>query len=171
MQFIVACTKNWAIGKSGKMLFHLPHDLAFFRRVTYGHVVVMGRKTYESLPGKKALEGRVNIILSKNKDYEAPDSELVHSKEELFALLAQKYQKEKVFLIGGGTLYHDLLEACSGGYVTHIDTTIKDADTYFPNLDEKENWQKNALMQTENDGHLAFQIWHYENLEKEEADE
>ena len=51
MQFIVACTKNWAIGKSGKMLFHLPHDLAFFRRVTYGHVVVMGRKTYESLPG------------------------------------------------------------------------------------------------------------------------
>jgi len=171
MQFIVACTKNWAIGKSGKMLFHLPHDLAFFRRVTYGHVVVMGRKTYESLPGQKALEGRVNIILSRNPAYEASDSEVVHTTEELFALLRQKYPTQKVFLIGGGVLYDELLEECSGGYVTHIEASVEDADTYFPNLEEKENWQRNALMQTENEGNLAFQIWHYENLKRGKTDE
>lgn len=164
MQFIVACDKNWGIGYQGDMLFHLPEDLAFFKRVTMGNVIVMGRKTFESLPNGKALGGRINIVLSKDESFKPEDVEVVHSIEALDALLAKKYQDKKVFLIGGGKLYESLLYRCEGGYVTHVEATGDKVDTYFPNLSLLPNWQRDALMKTENKKMPGFQVWHYENL-------
>lgn len=164
MQFIVACDKNWGIGYQGEMLFHLPEDLAFFKRVTMDSVVVMGRKTFESLPGSKALVGRINIVLSKDEAFKPKDAEVVCSIAALDFLLESKYSDKKVFLIGGGRLYESLLYRCSGGYVTHVEAVGKEVDTYFPNLSLLPNWQRNALMKTENKKMPGFQVWHYENL-------
>lgn len=164
MQFIVACDKNWGIGYQGDMLFHLPEDLAFFKRVTMGSVVIMGRKTFESLPNGKALVGRVNIVLSKDETFRPSDAEVVDSIEALDKLLNEKYQDKKHFLIGGGKLYESMLYRCMGGYVTHIESSSDKVDTYFPNLSLLPNWQKDALMKTENKKMPGFQVWHYENL-------
>ena len=167
MQFIVACDRNWGIGRAGDMLYHLPKDLAFFKKITYGHIVVMGRKTYESLPNQKALEGRVNIVLSKQRQFSPKDARVVGSILELENLLEKDYKDKKVFLIGGGMLYETLLDKCTGGYVTHIAKKSSEVDTYFPNLELKLNWRKDALMQTENSDEVAFQIWHYQNTKGE----
>lgn len=92
------------------------------------------------------------------------DTEVVSSIEALDALLAKKYQDKKVFLIGGGKLYESLLYRCKGGYVTHVEATGDKVDTYFPNLSLLPNWQRDALMKTENKKMPGFQVWHYENL-------
>lgn len=167
MQFIVCCDKNWGIGYQGGMLFHLPSDLAFFKEVTYGHVIIMGRKTYLSLPGQKALPGRENIVLSKDESFKPKDALVLRSKEALKAYLKDNPEK-KVFLLGGGTLYEELLSWCQGGYVTHVDKAGDEVDTYFPNLAELSSWKKDALMQTQNSDDLAYQIWHYKNTVWEE---
>lgn len=141
MEFIVAVDKNWGIGRDGGMLDHLPKDLAFFKETTTGHVVVMGRKTLESFPGGRPLPKRVNIVLTTQKDYTAPDGVLcVHSLAELTQVLSA-LEREDVFLIGGGSLYARLLPACSGGYVTHIGHAYEDVQVFFPNLDEQAVWQ------------------------------
>lgn len=167
MEFIVVCARNWAIGKEGQLLFHLPGDMSFFKETTINHVVVMGRKTYESFPGPRALPKRNNIVLTRQKDYTLDDAEVVHDFQELKALLQEKYQDRKIFLIGGGSLYRDLLEACEGGFVTHVDAEVE-ADTFFPNLNELPHWRKDALMKTENEGPLHYEIWHYKNTNKGE---
>ncbi len=139
MNLIVAVDKNWAIGKNNKLLVSIPDDMKFFRETTTGKVVVMGRKTLESFPNGKPLKNRVNIVLTRDENYEVKDAIMVHSKDELMEEL-KKYNTDDIFVIGGESIYRMLLDDCSRAFVTYVDYAY-DADTYFPNLDEDDSWK------------------------------
>lgn len=138
MKMIVAVDRNWGIGKDGGMLTAIPEDLEFFKNKTMGHVVVMGRKTFESFPEKKALPGRTNIVLTANPDWTGEGAVVVHSREELEQKL-RAYDSDSIYIIGGGQVYRNYLERCDLVYVTHIDADYE-ADTWFPNLAEHEHF-------------------------------
>ncbi|MGN0348665.1 MAG: dihydrofolate reductase [Roseburia sp.] len=138
MNVIVAVDKNWAIGKENQLLAKIPADQKFFREMTTGKVVVMGRKTLESFPNGLPLKDRVNIVLTRDRNYKISGAVLVHDEKELYTEL-KKYKDEDIYVIGGETVYRQLLDACDVAYVTKIDYAF-DADTYFPNLDEKSEW-------------------------------
>jgi dihydrofolate reductase len=139
MKLIVNADKNWGIGKGNELLVHIPSDMKFFRETTTGHVVVMGRKTLESFPNKMPLPKRTNIVLTKNKDYNAHGAIVVGSKEELLAELAE-YDSDEIYIIGGESIYNMMLPYCDTAYVTKLDYAY-DADTFFPNLDQTEDWE------------------------------
>lgn len=160
MDFIVAVDAQWGIGRNGTMLFHLPKDLAFFKRTTEGHIILMGRKTFESLP-KGALPHRVNVVLTRQSDYEAPGAQVIQGLEELEAIEAF-YPDKKVFLCGGGELYRHLLERCDGGFMTRLGKAAAAADTYFPNLDILPNWEKADCLESGVDGEIPYEIFRYE---------
>lgn len=140
MKAIVAVAEDWGIGKDNKLLFSIPEDLKFFRETTSGNVIIMGRKTLESFPGGKPLKNRINIVLTSDKKYECEGAAIVHSTEELICHLGDnKYDRDKVFVVGGGSVYSELLLFTDVVYVTKV-FAKKDADTFFPNLDEYEDW-------------------------------
>ncbi len=137
MNLIVAVDKNWGIGYQNKLLVSIPADMRFFRSETTGKVVVMGRKTLESFPNGQPLKNRVNIVITK-KEMDIPGVIAVHSMEE--ALEAVKaYPAEDIYVIGGASIYEQMLPYCDTAYVTKIDFAYS-ADAHFPNLDEKEEW-------------------------------
>ncbi len=138
MKLIAAVDEKWAIGKNTDLLVHIPEDQKNFRKLTTGHVVVLGRKTLAGFPSGKPLKDRVNIILTKNKNFNVPDAVAVHSKEELLEIL-KKYKTDDIYVIGGGMVYELLEPYADSAIITKIDYTY-DADTFFPNLDAKENW-------------------------------
>lgn len=139
MNIIVAVDKNWGIGLHGKMLVTIPADQRFFRDETIGKVVVMGRKTYESLPSSQPLVNRTNIILTKDRNYSVKGATIVHSKEELLELL-KNYKSEEIYIIGGQKIYEQMLEYCDVAHVTKIDFAYQ-ADTFHPNLDQDDEWE------------------------------
>lgn len=127
---IVAYTRNHAIGKDNNLLYHISDDLKRFKSLTTGNTVIMGRKTFESLP-KGALPNRRNIVVThQSPDYE--NVEIAHSLDEAIRMA----QDDNVFIIGGGSIYHDAMDIADHIYATEIDSTIKDADTFFPEIDE-----------------------------------
>ena len=139
MKMIAAADKNWAIGKDGKLLISIPEDMKFFKEKTMGCVVVMGRKTLESFPGKKPLKGRVNIVLTRDEEYKpAGEAVIVHGMDELKDALSG-YDTENIFVIGGESIYRLLLPFCDSAYITKIDAAF-DADAYFPDLDKEPGW-------------------------------
>jgi len=138
MKLIAAIDSNWNIGKDGALLVHIPQDMKFFREKTMGKVVVMGRKTLESFPGKKPLKGRTNIVLTTSSGYEAEGALIVHSLSELEEALAG-YESNDVFVIGGGSIYRQLLPLCDTAYITKVGVSCE-ADTSIPNLDEDPEW-------------------------------
>lgn len=138
MNIIVAVDKNWAIGKDNKLLVSIPDDMKFFRETTTGHVVVMGRKTLESFPNGKPLKNRTNIVLTKDVNYKVDGAIVVHDMDEMKAELA-KYDSQDIYVIGGASIYTQMLDMCDVAHVTYIDYSYA-ADTYFPNLDERDDW-------------------------------
>lgn len=138
MNMIVAVDSNWAIGHKGKLLVSIPEDMQFFRRETTGKVVVMGRKTLESFPNGLPLKNRVNVVIAKDKEYNVKDAIICHSIEEALEVLKQ-YNDEDIYVIGGESVYRQFLPYCSVAHVTKINYSY-DADTYFPNLDEMDEW-------------------------------
>lgn len=153
MKAILSADRNWGIGCQNKLLISIPSDMKFFRETTTGHVVVMGRKTLESFPGKQPLKNRVNIVLTRDVNYQAaPGVVMVHSLEELLQEL-KKYAKDEVYVIGGGAVYQLLLPYCDTVYVTRIDFAYQ-ADTWFPNLDQDEDWE----LAEESEEHTCFDI-------------
>ena len=138
MNMIVAVDSNRAIGHKGKLLVSIPEDMQFFRRETTGKVVVMGRKTLESFPNGLPLKNRVNVVITKDKEYNVKDAIICHSIEEALEVLKQ-YNDEDIYVIGGESVYRQFLPYCSVAHVTKINYSY-DADTYFPNLDEMDEW-------------------------------
>ena len=138
MNLIAAVDNKWAIGKNGNLLVSIPEDMKLFREETIGKIVVMGRKTFESLPEKRALHNRVNIVLTSDLSYEKKDVTVLHSLEEALEKL-KEYKSEDVYIIGGASVYEQFLPYCDTAHITKVDYTY-DADTYFPNLDKDENW-------------------------------
>ena len=160
MNLIAAADENWAIGKDGGLLAHLPGDMKFFRETTKEKVVVMGRKTLESFPGKKPLKNRVNIVLTRNTDYAPEGVTLCGSVEEALELLKQ-YDSEDVFIIGGGTVYRAFLPYCKKAYITHIFHTFP-ADTVFPDLDREPGSKQTKVLGTGEDNGIRYEFRLYE---------
>lgn len=132
---IVACTRDFGIGRGGDMLFHISEDLKRFKSLTMGAPIIMGRKTFESLP-KGALPGRRNIVITRRSDYSAPDIETVGSLQEAIELCRDA---QECFIIGGGEIYAQALPLASKIELTYIDAIVPGTDTYFPDL-RKEAW-------------------------------
>lgn len=143
MKAILSVDLNCGIGFKNRLLERVPEDMKFFRRMTLGKVVVMGRETFESLPGREPLKDRINIIVSTNRNLKIQGATVCGSLSELFGELA-KYPPEDVFVIGGESLYRQLLPYCSEVYITKFHKSYE-ADRYFPNLDEDENWTPEVL--------------------------
>lgn len=138
MNIIVAVDSNWAIGCQNKLLAKIPADQRFFRQETINKAVIMGRKTLESFPGGKPLKDRLNVVITSNSGYKIDGAVVVGSISE--ALEAVKdYKTEDVYVIGGESIYRQMLSLCNTAYITKIDYMYQ-ADTYFPNLDEREDW-------------------------------
>lgn len=139
MNMIVAVDNNWAIGYKNSLLVKIPRDQKLFQEMTTGKVVVMGRKTLESLPQKQPLQNRINIILSGNKAFKVKGATVVNSIEELLEEL-KKYNDNDIFIAGGESLYKQMLPYCDTAHVTKIDYEYQ-ADTYCPDLDKMPEWE------------------------------
>lgn len=157
---IVAVDNNWAIGSKGGLLVRIPNDHKNFRQETTGKVVVLGRKTLETFPQGMPLQNRTNIILSTNPDYKVKDAIVVHSKEELLEELS-KYKEEEIYIIGGESVYRMMLPYCDVVHVTKIDH-IYEADAYFPNLDEMDEWEITDDSEEQTYFDIAYQFVKYE---------
>ncbi len=160
MNLIAAVDKNWAIGCKNKLLVSIPADMKFFRETTVGKVVVMGRKTLESFPNGMPLKKRTNIVLTHDKTYKVPDAILVHSMEELHEEL-KKYPSEDIYVIGGETIYKQLLDECDVAHITKIDYAFE-ADAYFPNLDELPDWKITQDSEEQTYFDLEYYFYKYE---------
>lgn len=138
MNIIVAVDKNWAIGYQNKLLISIPEDMRFFREETTNKVVVMGKHTLQSFPGGRPLKNRINIVLTTDRNYKVDDAIVVHSMDDALEEI-KKYKSEDVYIIGGASIYNQFLDYCDVAHITKIDYSYQ-ADTYFPNLDEKKDW-------------------------------
>ena len=136
IKMIVAIGKDGAIGCEGKLIWKIPDDLKRFKSLTMGHPVIMGRKTWESLP-KKPLPGRKNIILTHKKDYKAEGAEIAASPEQALCLI----NDESPFIIGGAEIYKQFMPLASYLYLTEVDDDCPAADTFL-NIDYDKDWEK-----------------------------
>ncbi len=139
MKMILSADENWAIGNKGQLLIRIPNDMKNFRAETMGKVLVYGRKTLETFPGAQPLEGRKNIILSTNPDYQVKNATVVHSIDELKEAIAE-YDSDIVYCIGGAKVYEELLPMTDECIVTKIDRAFE-ADRHFPDLDKSDEWE------------------------------
>ncbi len=142
MNLIAAVDENWAIGNKNSLLIRIPADQKAFRQETIGKVVVLGRKTLETFPQGLPLKDRTNIILSSNQNYQVKDAIVVHNVDELMEEL-KRYPDEHVYIIGGESVYRQMLPYCNVAHITKIDRAYE-ADAYFPNLDEMPEWEITA---------------------------
>ena len=145
LSIIVAVAKNGAIGRDNQLLYHLPNDLKHFKELTTGHTIIMGRKTFDSLP-KGALPTRRNIVLSRQESLLFENAECYRSLED--ALMQCDYT-EDIYIIGGAELYKQTIGLASRIHLTLIDDTPQDADAFFPTLNQEE-W-----METRRETHPA----------------
>lgn len=136
---IASADKNWGLGKDNKLLKRIPEDLKRFSELTRGNAIVVGRKTLESFKDKKPLPDRINIVLTRDKDYYCEGVVIVHSIEEFFNVI-EKIDK-KVFVCGGATIYKQFLPYCETALITQIDEEYN-ADTYLVNLEDDGGWIK-----------------------------
>lgn len=132
VSMIAAVGKNLELGKNNNLIWHFKEDMKFFKDTTMGHTIVMGRKTFESLP--KALPGRKNIVISSNAQYQAQGATVVTSVEEALQIA----DNEEIFVIGGGKIYAEFLPYADKLYLTEINAECDDADTYFPQFNKSE---------------------------------
>lgn len=130
LSLIAAIGKNNEIGKKNMLLWHLPADMKFFRATTKGHGIIMGRKTFESLPG--LLPNRRNVIITRDKKYKVEGGDVVHSLEEALEIFGKT--DEEVFVIGGAEIYKQAIDVADKLYITHIDGEVKGADAFFPEI-------------------------------------
>ena len=139
MNLIAAVYSNWAIGNKGGLLVSIPKDQKTFRDMTMGKVVVYGRKTLDTFPQKQPLQGRTNIMLSHKTDYAVRGAVVVNSKEQLLEEL-KKYNYDDIYIIGGESVYEQMLPYCRVAHITKIDH-VYEADAHFPNLDKLPEWK------------------------------
>ena len=159
MELIVAVYDDWGIGADGTQPVALSADRKFFREMTKGAMVIVGRRTIDDFPGKKALPGRVNVALTR-RDVQIPGFTVCHTPEEA-AQLAKTAQRAMV--IGGGSVYRQMLPLCDTAYVTKVHTTVV-CDTYFPNLDEDPEWTLAEILQSGEENGIAYEMCMYKRV-------
>ena len=160
MNLIANVDINWAIGNNNQLLVKIPADMKFFRETTTGKVVVMGRKTLESFPNGQPLKNRTNIVLTHDRSYQVKEAIVVYSMDELHEEL-KKYPSEDIYIIGGESIYRQLLDACDVGHITKVDFAY-DADAHFPNLDEKPEWRITQDSEEQTYFDLIYHFYKYE---------
>lgn len=157
MDAIVAVYEDWGIGCCGTQPVALRADRKFFRQTTKGAMVIVGRRTIEDFPGRQPLPGRVNVMLSRG-DETPPGFLLCHSPAEAAELAAWA---EHAFVIGGGSVYRQMLPFCDRAYVTKVHTIVP-CDTFFPNLDGNPQWELKELLQSGEENGIAYEMYLYE---------
>ncbi|SDZ39836.1 dihydrofolate reductase [Proteiniborus ethanoligenes] len=167
MILIFAVDNNWNIGYDGDLLYKISEDLKRFRKLTEGNIVIMGRRTFEALPNRKSLSNRINIVLTRDKDYEADESIVINSLDSLSTLLeklqSSSNKKMEVFVIGGGNIARQLIEYCNRAYITKVFKTFP-ADTLIPNLDLDLNWKVVNESEVFSQGDLLYKYVDYVKL-------
>ena len=159
MNAIVVVDEQWGIGKDNGLLFRLKKDMAFFRQMTTGKVIVVGANTYASFPSG-ALPNRINIVLDDSgKQYS--DAIAVKSVHELDKALSS-YNTDDIFICGGASVYSQLIDRCSYAYVTKV-ATNGNADVFFPNLDKRQGWRVIEISESVQDGEYGIQFCKYLN--------
>ena len=159
---IVAVDKDWGIGYQGQLLEHLPPDMKYFKELTTNHVVVMGRKTWDSLPNKP-LKDRLNLVITTGERQYGEGTCFIGMAEAM-ARLAHLEEDEEWFIIGGGTIYKELLPICDRVYVTKIEKYHKNIDTYFPNLDKDPNWEVSTCTELRDYGNIPYAFLTYDRI-------
>ena len=159
MELIVAVYDDWGIGKDGTQPVALSADRKFFRETTRGAMVIVGRRTIEDFPGQKPLPGRVNVALTRSS-CEIPGFTVCHSPEEA-AALAQG--AERAMVIGGGSIYKQMLPLCDTAYVTKVHCA-PESDTYFPNLDRDPGWKLECVLQEGEENGTAYEMCRYRRV-------
>ena len=160
---IVHADKEWGIGKNNDMMFSLKKDMKFFRETTSGHTVVMGGNTLRSLPNQKPLKNRVNIVLTRGQVCD--ECVVVHSFDELKRELKARENNEKIYIMGGGAIYQELIDYCDQALVTKVNA-IGGATVFFPNLDEKDNFELVYESEEMQDGDFTIRFTTYQNNAK-----
>ena len=156
MELIVAVYDDWGIGRDGTQPIALSADRKFFRETTRGAMVIAGRKTIADFPGQKPLPGRVNVALTRTAK-EIPGFTVCTSPEEAMELAKTA---ERAMVIGGGSIYKQMLPYCDTAYITKVHVT-PESDTYFPNLDEKEDWYLAETLQSGEENGIAYEMLLY----------
>jgi len=139
LNILVAADSRWGIGQGGRLLVSIPQDRQFFRNETLGKVIVMGRATFESLPGSQPLYGRDNVVLSRNPDFHPKGVTVMRSMKEVLKYL-EKYNSDDIFIIGGESIYESFLEYCDTAHVTAIEYEYE-ADRHIIDFDKSEDWK------------------------------
>lgn len=160
MQMIMAADRNWAIGKDGHLLADLPGDMKYFREKTTGKTVVMGRGTLESLPHRRGLPNRRNIVLTHRTDYQAERAEIVHSVDELLEAVRDE-DPDRVMVMGGAGVYEELLPYCDTCWITRIDAAFP-ADRHFRDLDEDRDFVKTWESDEKEENGVSYRFVKYE---------
>ena len=156
MDAIVAVYDDWGIGCEGDQPVALSADRKFFRRMTAGSTVIVGRKTVASFPGQQPLPKRRNIVLTR-QDVDIPGFETAHSPEEAVEMCRED---EKVFVIGGGTVYRQMLPACDRAIITKVHTVMP-CDTWFPDLDEDPAWEMTEVLESGEENGIRYEMCVY----------
>lgn len=164
MKAIVAVDKNWGIGNKGELLARIPEDQKFFRDMTINKVVVMGRETLESLPGGNPLKDRVNIVMTRNSEYRKENVIIYRSIDELLKGL-EEYDSQDIFIIGGESIYRQMLPYCDEIYVTKVGREYE-ADRFFPELDGDESWEMTGLKENLEYDSIPFGFYLYRRKDK-----
>lgn len=164
MRILASVDNNWGIGKDGKLLVNIPEDMQLFRQETYGNVVIMGRKTFESLPNSSALIGRVNIVLTHNEEYKVKQDNVIvcHNIDEVLDKV-DEYPDKKAYVIGGQSIYELFLPYCEGADLTKIDY-VYDADRYFPDLDNDKDWKVTDRSEEKTYFDIIYEFVKYERI-------
>ena len=158
---ILHVDKNWGIGKKNALMFSLPKDMKFFRETTSGHTVVLGENTLASFPGGKPLKNRRHIVLSPSANRD--DCEIVRSLDEAKAAMKRAEERgEEVYVIGGASVYKQLLPYCNEVFVTKVNAD-GGADAFFENLDELDNFECVKESAPEDDNGLEIRFCTYKN--------
>ena len=156
MDAIVAVYDDWGIGREGTQPIALSVDRKFFREMTRGAMVIVGSRTVDDFPGKKPLPGRVNVVLSR-KGVEIPGFVLCDCPEKAAEMAKEA---EKAYVIGGGSIYHQMLPLCDRAVITKVHVT-PESDTYFPNLDEMEDWYVAETIQAGEENGISYEVLLY----------
>lgn len=156
MDLIVAVYDDWGIGRDGDQPVALSADRKFFRRTTAGSTVIVGRRTVATFPGQQPLPKRRNIVLSR-QEIDLPGFETAHSPDEAAALCKDD---ERVFVIGGGSIYRQMLAYCSRAYITKVRCN-PGSDTFFPNLDELPDWEMTEILESGQENGIDYEVCLY----------
>ena len=156
MELIVAVYDDWGIGKDGTQQIALAADRKFFRETTRGAMVIAGRRTIADFPGQKPLPGRVNVVLTRTKQ-EIPGFTVATSPEEAMELAKTA---ERAMVIGGGSIYRQMLPMCDTAYITKVHCT-PESDTFFPNLDTDPDWILTEILQSGEEDGIAYEMCLY----------